>query len=334
MNISIVDNAIDWRNALRKFDIYESYHTWDFHRIDTSRDNEFFALEVTSEDSTLFFPVVSRKIPGSEFHDLTSVYGYPGPIYAGAPKKFPQFLDAALSRFRDMGYISIFSRCSAFSTTTIEQYPDCYFSSGKIITIDLSLSMSDQWRQYRGNLRREITKAIDIGLKCDKGKLENTSEFIELYHKTMNRLDASSHYYFDEKYMIEMLTSKDFDCRLYLCKYNDKIISGAIFLFCNGVVQYHISASDAAYSKLAATKLIIDFVRRIAFEEGFLILNLGGGFGGQMDHLYNFKRGFTKNEKEFLLIKKVLDNTAYHDLISSKNFESLGTDGFFPAYRN
>ena len=334
MNISLINDAIGWRKALARLGRYESYHTWDFHRIDTNGNNEFFALEVVSADSLLFFPVVSRKIPRSGFCDLTSVYGYPGPIHVGDQHDFTATLEAAFSRFREMGYVSLFSRCSAFAMTRMEPPPDCYCRSGKVVAIDLCLPGDAQWRQYRDNLRREITRAMEGGLKCEQASPDDGSTFLDLYHKTMNRVAAHSHYYFDENYVLNMLSSSDFNCRLYVCKYDEKIISATLFLFCNGIVQYHLSGSDEAYSKLGATKLLIDYVRRIAAAEGFSIMNLGGGLGGLADHLYNFKRGFTRNEKDFFVIRKVLNPATYHGLLSSADRDKAGTNDFFPAYRN
>lgn len=334
MNITLINDAERWRNALVRFGRHECYHTWDFHRIDThSSDTDFFALEVTTGESALFVPVVSHKIPYSDLYDLSSVYGYPGPLHVGASEQFPVMLDVAFSRLRDMGFVSFFSRCSAFTMSHMAPPPECYFRSGKVVAIDLAGPADKQWRQYRDNLRREISRAIEGGLQCQLACKNELPSFLDLYHKTMNRVAAHSYYYFDQTYLANMLASDDFDCRLFVCKYENKIISAALFLFCNGIVQYHLSGSDETYSKLGATKLLIDYVRRLAAQEGFLILSLGGGLGGRADHLYNFKRGFTKNEEDFYLVKKVLNPVAYKSLLAVQNRNPADTSDFFPAYR-
>lgn len=336
MEIRLINDAIGWRSALAKIGRYECYHTWDFHRIDTNGSNgseSFFALQVKSADSVLFLPVVARKIPDSNLRDLRSVYGYPGPVYVGAPEDFTPLLEAAFSKLRQMGFVSFFSRCSAFSTARMVEPPACYFRTSKLVTIDLCLPADAQWRQYRENLRRDINHAIESGLQCQQASQHDGPAFLELYHRTMNRVAAQSHYYLDQNYLSTMLASRDFDCRLYVCKDDGRIISAALFLFCNGIVQYHLSGSDANYSKFGASKLLIDYVRRTAAQEGFEILCLGGGLGGRADHLYNFKRGFTKKEEDFYLIKKVLDPAAYNRLLAAQQRNAAETSAFFPAYR-
>lgn len=333
MEISLIDDAIGWRTALAKIGKHESYHTWDFHRIDTHGNGDFFAIEVTAANSALFFPVVARKIPQSDFYDLTSVYGYPGPIHVGAPEEFPVMLEAAFTQLREMGYVSVFSRCSVFAMRAEAALPECYSKSGKVVTIDLRIPLDAQWRLYRDNLRREINRAIADGLECQQAHADEASSFIDLYHRTMNRVVANSHYYFDQDYVLKMMSSADFDCRLYVCRYDRKIISAALFVFCNDVVQYHLSGSDEAYSKLGASKMLIDYVRRIAVQEGYAVMNLGGGLGGMADHLYSFKRGFSRNEKDFFVIKKVLNPDTYQTLLSCPDQQMAGSSDFFPAYR-
>ena len=333
MDITLINDASRWSDALARLGGHECYHTWDFHRIDTHTNDDFFALEVKSGDSVLFVPVVSRKIPGSHLHDLSSVYGYPGPVHVGTPDDFHLMLEAAFCRLRDMGFVSFFSRCSAFTMPRMAALPECYFRSGKIVAIDLLSPAEAQWRQYRDNLRREISRAIEGGLQCQQAGHDEGPIFLDLYHRTMNRVAAHSHYYFDQNYLSNMLASSDFDCRLFVCKYNKKIISAALFLFCNGIVQYHLSGSDEAYSKLGASKLLIDHVRRLAAQEGFSIMSLGGGLAGRADHLYNFKRGFSRNEEDFFLIKKVLNPVAYDALLAAQSRNTAVTSDFFPAYR-
>ena len=333
MEINLINDATRWRNALARIGTYESYHTWDFHCIDTNGADSFFALEVKSSDAVLFLPVVSRKIPNSDLYDLSSVYGYPGPVHVGAPESFALMLEVAFSRLREMGFVSLFSRCSAFSMAKTTELPECYFRASKLVTMDLSLPADAQWRQYRDNLRREISRAIDDGLQCQQASQNDGSTFLELYHRTMNRVAAQSHYYLDQNYLSNMFASSDFDCRLFVCKYDQRIISAALFLFCNGIVQYHLSGGDERYSKFGASKLLIDYVRRIATQEGLAILCLGGGLGGRADHLYNFKRGFTRNEEDFYLIKKVLNPVAYYCLLATQNRNTAQSSEFFPAYR-
>lgn len=334
MKISIISDADQWRSLLRKFNDFESYHTWDYHQINIGmNNNRILAIEVSGDGVTLFLPFIQRDIPGAMARDLTSVYGYPGPLFNGPTNELRPFLDVAFHELRSLGYVSLFSRCSPFAISQDQTLPDVFYPLSKVVVIDLSLPPDKQWNGYRGNLKRDIRKATESGLTCMRAGLEAVPDFLRLYRGTMAKVGASTHYYFDERYVAALMRARDFDCRLYVCMLDGQIIAAALFIFCNKIVQYHLSGSDTTYSALGGSKLLIDVVRRLATNEGYAFLNLGGGVGGGNDHLYNFKLGFSKMERQFSVIKCILNPNIYQDLCASRAIEQGTTSEFFPLYR-
>ena len=334
MKISLIHSADEWRKSLGDFDTFESYHTWDFHQIELpGAGHRSLAIEVKSSGNALFIPFIERLIPRTCLRDMTSVYGYPGPVFKGDLSQFPLLLASALDELKRLGYVSVFSRCSSFSMEATEDLPSGFQLAGRTVYIDLSTPLSEQWNGYRGNLRRDINKATETGVQCMRDGAEAVPAFLSLYHSTMDKVQASQNYYFDESYVLSLMGARDFDCRLYTCRYDGKIIAAALFMFCNDIVQYHLSGSDADYAKLGATKLLIDTVRRIATDEGRRYLNLGGGLGGQLDRLYEFKLGFSKSQNDFYLFKSVLNQDAYDDLCFAAGLGHDVSSNYFPKYR-
>ena len=119
----------------------------------------------------------------------------------------------------------------------------------------------------------------------------------------------------------------------------EEIISGAIFVKTQNVVQYHLSGSKTDYLHLNPLKLLIDEMRIIATQQGYTYFNLGGGKSGSEDSLFYFKSSFSKDFRPFYLWKYVVNKEVYEQL-SNKSFDStlktnvFKTCDYFPAYRS
>lgn len=333
MGFELIDNASDWRAVLETFRYYESYHTWDFTMIEAGRHAcRAFALCLREGEHALFLPLLEREIPGAGGRkDLTSAYGYPGPLFRGMWAGFAQLWRNALDWLREMGYVSLFSRCSMLFTEARRALPPEFHCASSIIVIDLKRPEEEQWRCYRRNHRDDILRAIAAGVRVERS-LRDTSDFLRLYHATMDKVGAAADYYYDDGYIEAMMQARDFETRLYLCRFDGLVIAAGLFLYCGDTVQYHLCGSDSNYLRLGAAKLLIDAVRREASAEGYARFVLGGGSSDEHDSLFHYKLGFSKDVVDFHVIKSVLDPRAYAEL--SGNAGDIDTAGYFPAYRN
>lgn len=329
MVFNMIDNARDWRAALGAFPRFESYHTWDFTMIEARRgDCRAFALTVEEGGEALFLPLLEREIPGSGRKDLTSVYGYPGPLYRGAGPGFARLWQGALHWLREMRYVSMFSRCSPVFTENMEKLPAEFCRTSRIVTVDLTLPESEQWKRYRRNHRADVLRARSAGMRVERSDAD-AGEFLRLYHATMDKVGASAYYYYDAGYIEALLRARDFETRLYVCRHEGGVAAATLVLFCGDIAQYHLCGADRPLLKLGTAKLLIDTVRREAAEEGCTRLVLGGSSDGD-DSLLCFKAGFSKDTADFHVIKCVLDRQAY-DALSAASAVDCG--GHFPAYR-
>ena len=144
----------------------------------------------------------------------------------------------------------------------------------------------------------------------------------------MSALDASSYYFFSPSYYEKLFNNHHSEIKLVQCKYDDEIACTGIFSFTNGIVQYHLGGTASNYFKFAPTKLMFDYVREYASELNYNSLHLGGGLGGKEDNLYNFKRGFSDDIKNFYVLKKILNQKQYDELS-----QGISQTDFFPLYR-
>lgn len=127
--------------------------------------------------------------------------------------------------------------------------------------------------KHRYNIKLAEKKGVEI-LKVDKNSLEeNFSSFWNLTKITSERDSFAIH---DEEYYKHLLDSFDGEMKLYLAKYNNKIIAGAIIgCFGNTCVYLH-GASDNEYRNVMAPYLLQWKIIKDAKEKGFLFYDFGG----------------------------------------------------------
>ncbi|MCB0450807.1 MAG: peptidoglycan bridge formation glycyltransferase FemA/FemB family protein [Confluentibacter sp.] len=296
-------------------------------------------LKYEENDVLIAIPLLVRKIPNTKYVDATSVYGYAGPISKGITATFDpsNFNRALMEYFSKNNYVSVFSRlnpfienqCALLSNLGIIQ------NQGKIVNIDLNLSLEDQRSSFRNRLKTHINKSRRL---CTVRKAETIADiksYIDIYHENMDRVKAKKLYYFDEAYFENLLKSTNYKSTILLAieKETGQIIAGSMFFITNGIVQYHLSGTKNGFLHLTPTKLLIDEMRIIATNNGCKFFNLGGGLGGRDDDsLFDFKSSFSKDFKEFKLWKYIVKQDVYDDLVAKKGVPE--DSDFFPLYRS
>jgi hypothetical protein len=81
---------------------------------------------------------------------------------------------------------------------------------------------------------------------------------------------------------------------------------------------------------------MLDAVRRWAARIGAAVMNFGGGTGGQVSSLFDFKSGFSRSRAPFHTARLIFD-TALYDAVTptgaGRDAAPLSDAGFFPIYR-
>jgi len=344
-----------WKNAIKKTGNYDFYHLPEYHKLHATEGNPI--LFVYKEDSNIIaLPLIVRKIDSiqgleafSQYFDVTSVYGYPGPVSncnllqdSGFLKRFWKlFYEIAKSS----GWVTLFSRLHPIlENHRLIQDSGDIVPVGETVSIDLSESSKEQWKHYSTNHKRNIKKLINEGAEVLKENSEaNLDAFIELYYQTMERVGATSYYFFPKRYfqdLLDMTLDGEPIFHLFLCKMDGMIVSGGLFSYCNRFVQYHLGATHGQYLKKAPIKLVFDRVRLWALENTEAkFFHLGGGVGCQNDSLFRFKAGFSPLRHRFHIWKWVILPDLYRNLIEAKEKWlqkkelKIPEGNYFPEYR-
>lgn len=329
----IVDKH-DWRHVLEKLGDHDFVHTYDFHK--ASQENGegspvLFSLMNAHGQPTACWPTLKRHIPDTNFFDLTSVYGYGGPLFSKDTDCFTA-LNEIWNGMSHSGAISIFSRMHPLF---VEEIPDAALRGqqlSEVVVIDVK-QHTNLLASYRGSHRREIQNAHKLGVKIMADlKCSNLLDFATLYRDSMQDLQAADYYYFSDNYFYSLKNSQDFKTFILFAQLDGINIAASMFIVTGKVMQYYLSGTVGSYRKLSPSKAIIAFAHELAIKYGVEKIILGGGVGSAQDALFKFKAGFSDLTKPFYITKKILNAAIYQNICTQKNINPDQT-AFFPAYR-
>ncbi|WP_216320869.1 GNAT family N-acetyltransferase [Deinococcus aestuarii] len=338
--IGLSDKAA-WRAALSTVE-YDVYHTADYTENVLQEGEQGYLLCSGEGESRILLPVLLRPVdpPGAgrpDWRDVTSVYGYAGPV-----ANFERLTDRDHARFHadltdfftDQRVVAVFSRLHPLLNNhhVLAGLGEVH-DVGRTVSIDLSTSPERQRSLYRENHRTGINRLRRAGVECREISPGGfTDDFMEIYHDTMRRVGAGPGYFFDRRYFDRLFGAGDYEAHLFGCFLEGRMICAGIFTRSRGIVQYHLGGTRCEFLRLAPTKLLFDTVRLWAGERRAGVFHLGGGLGGEEDSLFHFKAGFSKRFHVFRLWKWVVDGPRYRALCERRGVPSGGA-GFFPGYR-
>ncbi len=335
--IKEITSKQEWDNVLSKVDTYDFYHTYDYHIISKQEDEECLLLQFKKDNHLIALPLIIRPIKGTDYFDITSVYGYSGPVSKNISYSFnnTQFITEFKEYLFNKKIVSVFSRLNPFinhQKDILKNLGDCEDLSS-VVFIDLTNDIELQRQGYQRRIKSHINKSRRLCTIKKAQTQEEIEAFIDIYYENMNRVDAEDSYYFDKDYFFKFLKCNDFKTDLLLAIDNEtnQYISGVMFVKTNQIVQYHLSGTKTDFLNIMPVKMLIDEMRILATNKGYKYLNLGGGLGSKEDSLLRFKKSFSKELETFSLWKYIVNVDAYNKL-SSKN--EVTNTNYFPAYRS
>lgn len=291
-----------------------------------------------------------------QIYDVISPYGYPGILVnqAGQNSIFiKKCLDVVYTHWQQRNICSAFIRLhpilnsyidssifdrdtsvvSNSSTTKLSQ-------RGNVVICDLTSELDDIWKQIRSSHRTKINKLKRSGFTAKMGSADKYLDvFIEIYLETMNRVNATTSYFFTRNYFEVLLQVLGEKSNICVVEVDGEIVAASLITEVCGIVQYHLGGTKTKFLAQSPTTIMFDYTIRWAKERNNNYLNLGGGLGSSQDSLYHFKSGFSDRIKSFMTIETIVDRDIYNRLTHARA-ETLGmtlleiqNTSFFPSYR-
>ncbi|BDB26077.1 GNAT family N-acetyltransferase [Cupriavidus sp. P-10] len=339
MNTNLLEtSSAEWLAVLQRCR-HDSHHMPGWLRASQHEGGgKPFAVHVTDGSHELFLPLLNRDINGKDW-DASSPYGFAGPLVSDdAPASFAdEALAAAMEVLRGQGCVSCFIRLNPIVNAQWSSSIGTLIEHGQTISIDLSKSEAEHWRDTSHGHRLEISKAMRAGVTVRLDEtLETLPHFIRLYNASMDRLRASDYYFFDDAYHYSLAQELGDRLRLFVAEEEGVIIGGATVMVSGdgGILQGHLMGIDARYRHRQPSKIMLHAIRQWGREQGHRYYHLGGGLGGSAeDSLFRFKRGFSPDTHVFCTQRVVVDPDRYQALCGDTPSVLEDLSGFFPAYR-
>ena len=323
-----------WNEIVKSADIYDFHHTAYFHHIDSEFPTKLLYAYLNS--NFIAIPIVIRPIDNTTYFDITSVYGYAGPIYNFQDESLKQelltyFKNQFNSFCKENKIISVFGRLHPLiNQTEILNGLGEIVNLNKTVSIDLTLDADLQRKGFRKSLKSELNQLRKKEFIVEQAITnDDIDAFINIYYETMDRVNATPNYYFSKEYFYNFLKNDVFKSKLLVAKKDNQVIAGAIFTLTDKIIQYHLAGTTEEFIRETPMKLILDEARLIGNETSAISLHLGGGVGGSDDDsLFKFKSGFSKDFKQFSVWKYIVDEKVYDELSSN-----ITDTNYFPKYR-
>jgi Acetyltransferase (GNAT) domain len=346
-----------WQQVLQTIP-HDFYHLPGYLELEATRHSASAEAMIISDGARVFLlPYLVRDCSDLfDFHqygldriyDIVSPYGYPG-ILVNKLGESAEFIQACLeityNNWRDRNICSAFIRLHPILNSYIDtSFSDCKFifcSHGNVVTCDLSKETGDIWKQIRSNHRTKIKKLVRAGFTVKIVPMDRYLEiFMDIYRETMDRVHASSFYYFTPTYFERLSQILDNSIQICIVEIDGQVIAASLITELSGIVQYYLGGTRTAFLPQSPATIMFNYIIDWAKHRNNQYFNLGGGFGGNQDSLYHFKAGFSKEVKPFTTIRTIVDQEKYERLTSLRA-DHLGvssleikSSSFFPAYRS
>lgn len=291
-----------------------------------------------SEFGILIYPYLKRKITGTSFQDLTTPYGYGGPVFVG--RWSSDQVEDIRRHFLD------YCHAERIVSETIRFHPllendelgRIWCETTKVlqptVTVDLTDPLETIESRFSSMTRRNIKKAIREDVTVRVAGQDEYDSFIRLYRLTMDKHQADARYYFTDHYFRQFQDGQ-LPAELLVAERDGIIIAGCIVLYGQQFAHYHLGASDPAELGARPNHLLFAEMIRRAKALGKTALHLGGGTTrNEDDSLLAYKRSFSHRQTSFTLGTSVLHPLLYRQLSEQHLAHNVpSSQDWFPAYR-
>ncbi len=342
---SVISDKAAWKQVLERLenrdDVFSSQEYFSLFE-DRNSKPELFIFE---ENGGIFvLPYLKYSIPGYEYCDFETGYGYSGPLSSNSDA---YFINEAWRAFqgccRNSGIVAGFIRFNpltgnhALAGNIVRLYKD-----RKVVVLDITgQSIEGIWKtEYSSNNRNKIQMALKNNVEVKTGDdIQALGVFHQMYLKTMDRLGADDFYRFEWAFFekMEKLLKGSFTV---LLGYKDGIpIASSLLLYGGNIITYFLSATEDEARKIGAANLLRHEAVLFGRQKGIRHINFGGGkTSAEDDSLLRFKSGFSKDSADFYYGTFLSDADAYNSICrdwegKSTNDKKLKYGGRFLKYK-
>lgn len=265
----------------------------------------------------LLTPVVIGESDTGLF-DISSVYGYTGPLSTSSSPGFLHQAWQAFDQFADQHHlVAEFIRFSPFNRNEHLAHPLATVLANRSLAVThlpsdeaaLLASLGSKTRNMLRKAQREglVHRELDLP--------QHLPAFRALYEETMQRNNAPDFFWYDDAYWHHLLGLGRRGLRLFGVFAGPQLVAAAMAVAHGRSGLYHLGASLIDYAKMGAGNLSLYAMSCGLMAEGVKFLNMTGGRSARADDpLLLFKRSNANSTAVFHIGKRVLNTAAYNGL--------------------
>jgi len=325
-------DAPGWDDLLERLGCADAYLLRGY--VESARvleDGRPMLLRLSDTGGDVVFPLLLRELPSGDGFDVTTPYGYGGPVATGPEPPTQHFWELYEEWCRTTGAVTTFIRFHPLFANQLDAAPGVHVEplGG---TVGWRLQARDLFdgmhSAHRRACRRAATAGVSVSTREAPGEL---SAFAALYEATMRRVQAADFYLFGEPYW-DALVELGERIVVFDAQEGGEVLASILCFATPPWLHYHLGATADRGRALRASNLVFYEAACWARDRGYERFHLGGGVGAREDSLLTFKRRFDPvgDLLEFAVGKAVHDPDAYRELTGR---EAGDLRGFFPAYR-
>lgn len=283
---------------------------------------------------------ISVPIDGVYYYDLTTPYGYGGPLMIGTSKEHKkelaeQFKEAFQNYCEQNHVVSEFIRFHPLFLNG-QDFKGVYDVQHRRHTVGTNLQSYEDpiQAEFTKSTKKNIRNALKSGVTFNViVNPEDLKSFKDIYYATMKRNKADSIYYFDDQYFSDCLTLLGKNVILVEVCYEGKIIGMGLNFIYDKLIHCHLSGTLEEYHQLSPAYVLQYALALWGKENGYHLIHDGGGrTSDPKDTLFQFKKQFGKNTGfDYFVGHKIWNKEIYRELCSAMGVHEE-TD-YFPAYR-
>lgn len=313
---NIDDFISTWGARIQPLDIY---YQPSFLACDAAMQKGTFEIATyTDGENYWLYPYIILPITNTPYFDLSSPYGYAGPITSSitfGKKVEVLFLEHIENRgdivTEFIRYHFIYNQHYKFEQNIHN------LLNRRIVVLNTNKSV-DLWLEQCSSTNRNLVRKLEKEgyLWSEKQfELKDVTVFDDAYRKNMIHSKASDFYFFDTSFYESLITQLGDKIRIAYVIKDNIVYASALFFVSGETVTYYLSARNLDYPKVPASNLLLTKISFWAQDNGYSYFNLGGGLSlAEDDFLFKFKKNFGKDIYDFMIGKRIVQQALYEEL--------------------
>lgn len=297
-------------------------------------DGKTKAMNVVMKRDIAKADAFKDSLEKNKYFDLSSPYGYGGFIIEG--KDYKKVNKAYKKYCKENNIVCEFVRFHL-----LEGYEKKYNGKAEKIKHNiirkLNMNPEEMLMDFEHKVRKNIKKANRNGLQIQIDTDGKTlDDFLNIYYSTMDRNHAEDGYYFKRDFFEKLNEMKD-NVVYFNVLYEGKVISTELVIYSPNNCYSYLGGTLSEYFNLRPNDFLKYEIIKWAYNKGIKNFILGGGYGGEDDGIYRYKKSFAPNDGiyDFCIGKNIFNKKIYNKLVNirKKDGNLDMNSSYFPLYR-